>query len=414
METTRVVAGIDVHKKMLAVVIAEVEHHEMSCTRQRFGTSGSELNRLSDWMTERRVSDIAMESTAQYWRPVWMALEDHFHLYLAQARSTTGARGRKSDFADATRIVRRLLSGDLTLSYVPDAEQRNWRLLTRGRQQLIRERVRLQNQIEGLLEETRIKLSSVVSDLLGSSGRRILHALAAGETDPARLAALGDVRLQVSREGLQEALRGQLNPIHRTLLRLHLERLEVLDRQIAAVEQETAEAMRAQAGVITRLCGLPGLKPGAAQQIIAEIGPEAIAFCSSAKLASWVGVCPGRQESAGQSKSNRSAKGNRAMRALICQLAWAASKADGSYFQVLFRRLIPRLGIRKAIWAVAHRLLRVIWKVLHAQVDYIEFGPLALNSSARHKRKQQLIRELKKLGYTVELTPLIQGSSPTS
>ncbi len=305
--------------------------------------------------------------------------------------------------------MRRLLSGDLTLSYVPDAEQRSWRLLTRGRQQLIRERVRLQNQIEGLLEETRIKLSSVISDLLGSSGRRILHALAAGETDPARLAALGDVRLQASQEELQDALHGQLNSIHRSLLRLYLERLDLLDRQIAAVEQETAEAMRAQEEVITPLCGLPGLKPGAAQQIIAEIGPQAIAFSSSAKLASWVGVCPGRQESAGESRSNRSAKGNRSMRALLSQLAWAASKADGSYFQILFRRLIPRLGIRKAIWAVAHRLLRVIWKVLHGQAEYIEYGPLALNTSARHKRKQQLIRELKKLGYTVQLTPLTEG-----
>jgi transposase len=408
METTRVVAGIDVHKKMLAVVVAEVEQHQISCASQRFGTSASELKRLSDWLAERQVSEVAMESTAQYWRPVWMVLESRFQLHLAQARSTTGARGRKSDFADATRIVRRLLSGDLTLSYVPDAEQRRWRLLTRGRQQLIRERVRLQNQVEGLLEETRIKLSSVISDLLGSSGRRILHALAAGETDPARLAALGDVRLQASEEELQDALQGQLHTVHRDLLKLHLERLEILDRQIVTLEKEAAEAMRGQEEVIARLCELPGLKPGAAQQIIAEIGPHAVAFASAAKLASWVGVCPGRQESAGESRSDRSAKGNRTMRALLTQLAWAASKADGSYFQVLFRRLIPRLGIRKAIWAVAHRLLRVIWKILHAQVDYIEYGPLSLNAPARSKRKQQLIRELKKLGYAVQLIPITQ------
>jgi len=408
MEPVYVVAGIDVHKKMLAVVVAEVEQQDIRCESQRFGTSASELKRLSDWFTERQVCEVAMESTAQYWRPVWMALEGLFRLHLAQARSTTGARGRKSDFVDATRIVRRLLSGDLTLSYVPDAEQRRWRLLTRSRQQLIRDRVRLQNQVEGLLEEARIKLSSVISDLLGSSGRRMLQAMAAGETDPVKLAALGDVRLHASEEELQDALQGQMHSVHRALLNMHLERLDVLNRQIAALEKEAATSMRPQEEAIRRLCELPGLKPGAAQQIIAEIGPQAAAFASSAKLASWVGVCPGRQESAGQSRSNRSAKGNRAMRSLLSQLAWAASKADGSYFQVLFRRLIPRLGIKKAIWAVAHRLLRVIWKVLHAGVHYIERGPLALNTPARNRRKQQLVRELRRLGYAVELTPITQ------
>jgi transposase len=195
-------------------------------------------------LAEQQVSEVAMESTAQYWRPVWITLEGRFRLHLAQARSTTGPRGRKSDFADAMRIVKRLLSADLTLSYVPDAEQRGWRLLTRGRQQLIRDRVRLQSQLEGLLEEAQIKLSSVISNLLGSSGRRILQALADGATDPIQLAALGDERLQASEEELQEALRGQLQPIHRLLLRSHLERLEVLDRQIEMLEQEAAEAMR--------------------------------------------------------------------------------------------------------------------------------------------------------------------------
>jgi transposase len=262
METVYVVAGIDVHKAMLAVVVGVVEPQEIRWKRQRFGTTNSEIKRLSDWLAEQQVSEVAMESTAQYWRPVWIALEGRFQLHLAQARSTTGPRGRKSDFADATRIVKRLLSSDLTLSYVPDAEQRRWRLLTRGRQQLIRDRVRLQSQLEGLLEEAQMKLSSVISNLLGSSGRRILQALAAGETDPIRLAALGDERLQASEEELQEALRGQLQPTHRLLLRLHLERLEVLDQQIEALEQEAVEAMRPHQEAIARLCELPGVKMG--------------------------------------------------------------------------------------------------------------------------------------------------------
>jgi transposase len=407
METVYGVAGIDVHKVMLAVVVGIVGPQEIRWKRQRFGTTNSEIKRLSDWLIEQQVSEVAMESTAQYWRPVWIALEGRFQLHLAQARSTTGPRGRKSDFADATRIVKRFLSADLTLSYVPDAEQRRWRLLTRGRQQLVRDRVRLQSQLEGLLEEAQIKLSSVISNLLGSSGRRILQALAAGETDPIRLAALGDERLQASEEELQEALRGQLQPTHRLLLRLHLERLELLDRQIEALEQEAVEAMRPHQEAIARLCELPGVKMGAAQQILAEIGPQAAAFPSAAQLASWIGVCPGRQESAGHSRSNRSAKGNRSMRQLLNQLAWSATKAKDSYLQVLFRRLLPRLGVKKAIGAIAHRLSCLIWKILHAGVHYIERGPLGLNEKALQRRKQMLVRELRKLGYAVQLTPAL-------
>ena len=408
MESTYVVAGIDVHKVMLAVVVGEVQPQEIRWKRQRFGTTSSEIQRLSDWLAEQQVREVAMESTAQYGRPVWIALEGRFSLHLAQARSTTGPRGRKSDFADATRIVKRLLAADLTLSYVPDAEQRGWRWLTRGRQQLIRDRVRLQSQWEGLLEEGRMKLSSVISNLLGSSGRRILKALAEGETDPVRLASLGDERLQASEEELQEALRGQLQPIHRLLLRSHLERLEVLDRQIETLEQEATELMRPPQEAIARLCEWPGVKIGAAQQILAEIGPQAAAFPSAAQLASWIGVCPGRQESAGHSRSNRSAKGNRNMRQLLNQLAWSATKAKDSYLQILFRRLLPRLGVKKAIGAIAHRLARLIWKILHAGVHYVERGPLGLNEKALQRRKQMLIRELRKLGYTVQLTPAPQ------
>ena len=188
---------------------------------------------------------------------------------------------------------------------------------------------------------------------------------------------------------------------------MHLERLEILDQQIETLEQETVEAMRPHQDVIARLCELPGLKMGAAQQILAEIGPRAAAFPSAAQLASWIGVCPGRQESAGHSRSNRSAKGNRNLRQLLNQLAWSATKAKDSYLQILFRRLLPRLGVKKAIWAIAHRLARLIWKILHAGVHYIERGPLGLNEKALQRRKQMLVRELRKLGYAVQITPLL-------
>jgi transposase len=346
-----------------------------------------------------------MESTAQYWKPVWLALEGQFQLWLAQARSNRGPRGRKTDFRDAKRSVSRLLSDDLILSYVPDMEQRSWRTLTRTKYQLTRDRVRLQNQLESLLEECQIKLSSVVSDLLGASGRRILGAIAAGETDPARLRELGDQRLHATDAELTDALNGQPQPLHRKLLLLYLERLDVIEGQIAELERMIAEAMKAHEDAIVRLAELPGLGLDSAQQIVAEIGPRAEAFPSAPQLASWVGVCPGRQESAGESTSNRSAKGNRAMRRLLNQLAHAAVRKRDCYLQILFQRLSPRLGYAKAVWAIAHRLCRLIWKVLHEGVRYVERGP-AVSALTLKRRKQRLVTQLKKLGYCVQLTPL--------
>ena len=405
MEETYKVAGIDVHKKMLAVVVANTRDTELHFEGRRFGTTVSELRRLAEWLQSLKVQEVAMESTAQYWKPVWLALEGKCRLHLAQARSNRGPRGRKTDFRDAERIVRRLLSGDLILSYVPEPEQRCWRLLTRTKHQLRRDRVRLQSQLEGLLEESQIKLSSMVSDLLGISGRRILRALADGETDPAQLAKLGDGRLRASKADLMDALSGRPHPAHRQLLSLYLTRLDLIDSQIAVLENSIAQAMNAHQEAVARLAELPGLGIDSAQQIIAEVGPQAAAFPSAAQLASWVGVCPGRQESAGESSSNRSAKGNCPMRRLLNQLAHAAVKKTGGYLHNVFRRLLPRLGYKKAVWAIAHRLCRLIWKVLHEGIRYVEFG-LTANPIASTRRRHRLVAELRRLGYRVELTPL--------
>lgn len=304
----------------------------------------------------------------------------------------------------------RLLSGDLILSYVPEPEQRCWRALTRTKYQLREDRVRLQNQIENLLEEFQIKLSSVISDLLGKSGRRILQALAKGESDPAKLAELGNWRLRASKDELIDALSGQPHPLHRQLLKLYLERVDLIETQMAALEKSVAEALHAHQEAVTRLVEIPGLGVDSAQQIIAEIGPQAVAFPSAAQLASWIGVCPGRHESAGESSSNRSAKGNRTMRRLLNQLAHAAVRKDGCYLNVLFHRWLPRMGYKKAIWAIAHRLCRLIWKVLHDQVRYIEKG-VERNAKALRERRRRLVAELQRLGYRVELTAVPSGPS---
>jgi transposase len=407
------VAGIDIHKKVLMVVVATAadevadaagEALEFEC--RRFGAGANERKHLVSWLQERKVSEVVMESTAQYWKPVWLDLEPHFgKLHLAQAHSNRAPKGRKNDFRDGQRLTRRLLADELILSFVPDAEQRTWRTITRGKQQLVRDRVRLQNQLEALLEEARIKLSSVISDLLGVSGRRILQAMADGKTDPDGLAELGDDRLRCSKEELSDALNGSLEPVHRQVLKLYLKRLELLDEQIGQLDEMIASALNQHQDAVIRVAETPGFGVDSAQQLIAEMGVDAESFPAAGRFTSWAGVCPGTEESAEQNHSSRSAKGNRFVRRILTQAAQAAVKKKGSHFQSLFRRFLPSLGYKGAIWAIAHRLGRLVWKILHDGVRYIEQGQ-ETNPKAKKRRAQKMVQALRKLGYAVALTPI--------
>jgi transposase len=308
------IAGIDVHKKVLMVVVIDATTPGEKPERRRFATMPSDLHRLLIWLREQGVEEAVMESTAQYWRSVWLELEPHMRLHLAQAFSNRAPRGRKHDFKDAERLVRRLIANELILSFVPGGEQRTWRNMTRMKLQLTRDRVRLQNQMECLLEEMRIKLSIVVSNLLGASGIRILRALAKGETDPKQLAQLGDEQLQCTEEQRVDALTGSAQPLHREMLALQLERLQLIDTQIAKLNGIIAQAMKPHQEAVMRLAEVPGLGVDSAQQIIAEVGEQASTFPSAAELTSWVGTCPGKDESAEQNHSSRSAKGNKYLR----------------------------------------------------------------------------------------------------
>lgn len=413
------IAGIDVHKKMVAVVVADVAGEgAYTFERRKFGTTPEQLRQLASWLLEREVEEAVMESTAQYWKPVWETLERYWQterrqregaaamsgkLHLAQAKSNRGPRGRKNDFADAERLVKRLVAQELRLSFVPEPEQRLWRTVSRKKLQLTRQRVRLQNQLEALLEEGHIKLSSRVSDLLGVSGRRILDALAKGESDPAALAALADRNIKATPQQLAEALSAatQLNPVYRRLLKMHLKELDLVEEQMEQLEKEMAQLLRPYQDPVQRLAEVPGLGVDSAQQIIAEVGPTAAAFGSAKCLASWVGTCPGEEQSAQVSKSSRSPKGNRNLRRLLNQAAHAAVKTKGSIFEVIFQRLRHGLEYKEAIWAIAHRLCRLIWKILHGGVRYKEFGP-AVGAKAKQVRTTKMIRELRKLGYVVE------------
>jgi transposase len=397
------IAGIDVHKSMLAVVVTDVAGGgEFTFERRKFGTLDSELKALSQWLAEREVREAVMESTAQYWKPVWRELEGQVRLHLAQAQSNRAPRGRKLDFTDAERLARRHVAGELILSFVPDAEQRLWRTITRTKNQLVRDRVRLHSQLESFLEDGRLKLGVCVSDLLGVSSLRMLRAIAKGETDTSVLAAMADPNLQATSEQLTDALSqiGAWSDVHRQILQLFLDRLDLIHKQAEELHQQIASALRQHQEAVIRLAKLPGFGVDSAQQVIAEVGPSAATFASPAELASWVGVCPGREESAAVSKSNRSPKGNRVMRRVLDQAANAAVKTEGSVFQLLYRRLVSRLGHKKTIWAVAHRLCRLTWIILHRGVDYIEYGA-ARNARALQKRTAKLVRELRALGYQI-------------
>jgi len=412
MELSYKVAGIDVHKKMLAVVITDAaEVGEFRFERRKFGAGDAERRALAGWLAECGVKEAVMESTAQYWKPVWQALEGAVKLHLAQAYSNRAPKGRKRDFADAERLVRRHIAGELILSFVPDEQQRLWRTMTRTKQQLTRDRVRLQNQLEGFLEETRIKLSSHLSDLLGLSGKRMLQALADGETDPSRIAALVARGVRASQEQLCDALcaAATLSEPHRQILKLFLERLALLETQMDTLEKSVGQALREYEDSVHRLAEVPGLGADSAQQIIAEVGPHAATFPSPGQMASWVGCCPGREESAEVSKSDRSPKGNRHMRRILNQAANAAIKTKGSSYERLYRRLAGRIGHFKAIWAVAHRLCRIAWKILHQGVRYEERGHRP-DPQAVRQRANRLIRALRNLGYQVQLTqPSTEG-----
>jgi transposase len=324
------IAGIDVHKSMLAVAVTDAAAEgEFVFERRKFGTLDSDLKALAEWLAEREVREAVMESTAQYWKPVWRQLEEQMRLYLAQAQSNRAPRGRKRDFADAERLTRRHIAGELIVSFVPDPEQRLWRTIARTKNQLTRDRVRLNNQLESFLEDGRVKLAACVSDLLGVSSLRILRAIARGETDAATLAEMAEQNLKTPPERLADALRAAAtwNPVQRQVLQ-------------------------------------------------------------------------GREESAEVSKSNRSPKGNRAMRRVLNQAANAAVKTQGSVFQLLYRRWVPRLGHNKTIWAVAHRLCRLVWIILHRGEDYVEYGEKR-NQQAQKRRSGRLVRELRALGYQI-------------
>ena len=396
-------AGLDTHKKEIVACVRLVVGGKVHREVRRFPTTTRGLMELADWLASHQVTHVAMEATGVYWKPVWHILEGHFELVLANAAHIRNVPGRKSDVNDATWIADLLAHGLIRASFVPPQPIQDLRGLTRTRRQLGREIVQHTQRIQKVLEDANIKLDSVISDLMGASGRRILEALIAGETDPAKLAQLGSIRLECPRGKLREALEGVIRGHHRFLLSQHLRLVEELERTVMEFEARIAAALAPFRKAVELITSAPGLKGTAAPVVVAEIGTDMSIFPSAGHLLSWTGMCPRLDESAGKRGSTRLRKGAPWLKPVLIQCAWAAVRVKGSYLQAQFLRLRARMGAKKAIVAVAASLLTAIYHMLRDGTHYEDLGADFFARRDPAKTAARLVRRLSGLGYEVDI-----------
>jgi transposase len=367
-------AGLDVHKPSVLACALLIVNGEVVRHLRRFGTTTAELLALADWLAALGVTHVAMESTGVYWKPVYHLLEGRFELLLVNAQHIKRVPGRKTDVKDAEWLAELLQHGLLSAGFVPPPEVRELRDLTRQRAVLARERATVVNRVHKVLEDANIKLACVVSDLLGKSGRDMIAALIAGETDPGPLAERARGRLKKKRAALRQALEGRVTEHHRFLLRALMRQEEQLEGLIAAYGARIDEVMAPFAQAAARLRRVPGIGSRAAEVIVAEIGTDMTKFPTAGHLASWAGMCPGNNESAGKRRSGRTTKGSQWLRTTLVQVAWAAAHTKQTTFAAAYRRLAKRLGKKKALVAVAHKILTVVYTLLRDMSDYREYG----------------------------------------
>lgn len=399
-------AGIDVHKNNVVVCARCTDGPGKPREEIRtFATMTRDLLALADWLARLGVTHVAMESTGVYWKPVFHLLEGRFQVILVNAQHIKQVPGRKTDVKDCQWIAQLLQHGLLKASFVPPAPIRELRDLTRQRTQLIGERTAAANRVHKVLEDANIKLAGVASDVLGASGWDMLEALIAGQTDPAELADLARKRLREKIPQLQLALTGRVTEHHRFLLRLHLDHITQLDGFIARLGERIEEALAPFAEAVERLQTIPGVSQRTAETIVAEVGPDVATFPTAHHLASWAGMCPGNDESAGKRRSGRSTKGNRWLKRILVQAAWASTRAQGTYLQAQYRRLAKRRGRKKALVAVGHTLLVIVYHVLKRGTTYTELGADFLDRLEPERLTRQLVNRLEKLGHKVILEP---------
>lgn len=407
-ETFRRCCGIDVHKNSVTVcVLAPAGDRQMAIKRRSFRTFTRDLKQLRGWLKNCRVTEIAMESTGQYWRPLWNLLEGEFAtLVLVNPQHIKGLRGYKTDPKDAQWIADLLESGKLRGSWVPPRPIRELRDLTRQRVNLLEDLNRAKNRIEQLCQSGNIKVSSVATDLFGVSGRRMLQAIAEGKRDPGWMADYAKGRLREKRRELETALEGTFTDEQRWLLKRGLAQVEWLEQQIDLLEEEIHRRVACFEEQIRRLVTIPGIDRKTAWTIIAEVGVDLRAFADARRLTSWAGLCPGNNESGGKRFSGRVRKANRYVKRAMCQAAWAASHTKNTYLSAFYRRMCIRKGAPKAVMALAHHMMVVVYQVLSRSEEYVEFGGDYYDRRDKPRTVARLVTRLSKLGYDVELKPL--------
>src|SRR3954465_1578103 len=416
------VAGLDVHKATVVACARLVVGRKLTRECRTFGTTTAGLTELRGWLTACRCTQGAMEATGVYWMPVWKLLsEGGFELILANAAHIKNVPGRKTDMNDAMWIADLLACGLIKASFVPDAPMGELRTLMRTRKQLGREQTRHVQRIGKALEEANIKLTNVLSDLMGASGRRILEAMIAGVRQPHKLAALASPRIKATPKELYDALHGRLTDHHRFLLELHLRQWDGLDATIRKIDLEIEQRIgrideQRGAGeppfraVIANVDTVPGVSVVSASAILSEIGTDMSRFPTAGHLLAWAGMCPGQNESAGKRKPSHLRKGSPWLKTMLVQCAWAAIRKKGSYYQAQFLRLRQRRGPQKAICAVAASILTAIYHMLKDGTEHHDLGANHFDRRSADAKANSLVSRLKKLGFTVKLQPITEAA----
>jgi transposase len=400
--------GLDIHKKsVVACVIVPGPNGQPRKAVRSFGTMTADLLELADWLNAQGVTHAAMESTGPYWKPVWNVLEGSITLLLANAHHIKAVPGRKTDVKDAEWIADLLRHGLIQGSFVPDRDGRELRELTRYRTSLVQERTAVVNRLQKTLEGANIKLASVASDILGKSGRQMLDALVAGETDATALAQLAQGRLRQKRQALEQALTGRMAAHQRFLVAQQLAHIDFLDEAIERVSSAIAERLRpAEQTAVERLDTIPGVGRLTAEVLIAEIGADVTRFPTARHLASWAGMCPGHRESAGKRLSGKTRKGSKWLRTALVEAAHAVGRSQTTYLGAQYRRLLPRRGKKKAAVAVGHSILVIAYYLLTRGTTYTELGPQYFDERERTAVEKRLVRRLEALGNKVTVEPI--------
>jgi transposase len=399
-------AGLDVHKDSVVACVRHMAGGKVSTQVKTFQTTTQSLMILSEWLAAEGVTHIAMEATGVYWKPAWHILADgEFELVLANAAHVKNVPGRKTDVNDAAWLADLMAHGLIRASFVPDEPTQQMRDLLRTRKQLVRERVSHVQRIQKALEDANIKLDSVVTDILGLSGRRIIEALIAGQTVPQALTSLAHRNIRASSGELEAALRGRVTRHHRFLLKLHLDQIDALAAAVARIDEEVSANAAPFRAAIELLSTIPGISRLAAEVMVSEIGIDMSRFATAGHLVSWAGLCPRNDESAGKRRSTRMRMGAPWLKTSLIQCAWAAARTKNSYLQAQYLRLRSRRGPKKAIGAVAASILTAAYHMLKNGAVYQDLGASYFDRQAQNVQAMRLANRLKKLGFDVQLTP---------